>query len=98
MTEPGKKIQNWVLFGAFRVQNGPKMDTAIKLERETYKFADFLHEGKGTLVEKTGVSPYSVQNQNWGFQMRDFLCTLPACTDFWKSCIVLQGEGAILPP
>ena len=27
----------------------------------------FLHEGRGALVEKTGVDPYSGKNQNWGF-------------------------------
>ena len=26
-----------------------------------------LHEGRGTLVEKTGIGPYSGKNQNWGF-------------------------------
>ena len=43
------------------------MDTAIYLENETYKFADFLLEGRGTLVEKTGVGPCSGKNQNWKF-------------------------------
>ena len=56
------------VFWGIQGQKWPKNGHfAIQLENETYKFADFLHEGRGTLVEKTGVGPYSGKNQNWGF-------------------------------
>ena len=59
-----RKIQNWGFLGHLGSKMAQNGHFAIKLENETYKFADFLHEGRGTLVEKTGVGPYPGKNQN----------------------------------
>ena len=40
---------------------------SIYLENQTCKLADFLIEGRGTLVEKTNEGYYSRKIQNWGF-------------------------------
>ena len=48
--------------GCFLGQNG--YFAAAQLENQAYRYADFLHEGKGKFIEKTGVTQYDRKVQN----------------------------------